>query len=155
MVAAPAKRHCSVCGRGPRTGHEATGSSERPNGERTCRHCHVERLGVDAPYRRYANGLDLFIAPQDGHIVETVKIERVFIERAPRDLRELIRRAVDLLDARATLEAEHLHDSVRALDAEGPVHLQHLCQRMKVISDEAEHEFKDGQTALELDLDGC
>lgn len=62
-------KHCSVCGRGPDTGHEGAASTVRPCGNRTCRYCHVELLGADAPYltqtsRGAESPLELYIEPQ-------------------------------------------------------------------------------------------
>ena len=61
--------HCSGGGRGPDTGHEGAASTVRPCGNRTCRYCHVELLGADAPYltqmsRGAESPLELYIEPQ-------------------------------------------------------------------------------------------
>lgn len=71
-------KHCSVCKRGPDTGHQGAASTVRPCGGRTCRYCHIELLGVDAPYlmqvsRGSEEPLALYIAPQERESPERVE----------------------------------------------------------------------------------
>jgi len=101
---APRLRHCSQCGAGPDTGHPSTAAHERPNGARTCRHCHNPAEVYVIQNKDGANPLPLYIQPEwsaeDLRFVHDPQEALILVEENAR-----LERALEALEAVRTAEA--------------------------------------------------